>query len=187
MLPADVAQASQQYFERIHRAALILTGNPWDADDLTQETFLVLARQPQGFSGRSTLYTWLYGVLLNLERRERRRQGMRRRKLRVLWDGQPDGPCMAPAAEASLEVAEWKEGLWGQVAKLPDAQRQVLVLRFGGRLSYEEIAQTLACPIGTVKSRMFNGLAGLRELMDSRKQDWITIPAHPAEDLSHAL
>ena len=80
----------------------------------------MLAQQPQGFSGRSTLYTWLYGVLLNLERRERRRQGMRRRKLRVLWDGQPDGPCMAPAAEASLEVAEWKEGLWGQVAKLPD-------------------------------------------------------------------
>jgi RNA polymerase sigma-70 factor (ECF subfamily) len=73
------------------------------------------------------------------------------------------------------------------VAKLPDPQRQVLVLRFGQRLSYDEIAQVLACPLGTVKSRVFNGLAALRELMDRQQQDWITIPAHPAEDLNHAL
>ena len=187
MSPAEVDQASQQYFARIHRAALILTGNPWDADDLAQETFLVLARQSNGFAGRSTLYTWLYGVLLNLERRERRRHGMRRRKLRVLWDGRPDDPRAVPAAETSLEVAEWKQGLWAQVAKLPDPQRQVLVLRFGQRLSYDEIAQVLTCPLGTVKSRVFNGLAALRELMDRQQQDWITIPAHPAEDLNHAL
>lgn len=185
--PTDVAQASQQYFERIHRAALILTGNPWDADDLAQETFLVLARQPESFAGRSSLYTWLYGVLLNLVRRERRRHGVRRRKLRVLWDDQPAEPRSVPGADTSLEVAEWKDGLWGQVAKLPDIQRQVLVLRFAQRLSYEEIAQVLGCPIGTVKSRMFNGLAGLRELMDTRQQDWITIPARTAEDLNHAL
>jgi RNA polymerase sigma-70 factor (ECF subfamily) len=185
--PAEVHQASQQYFVRIHRAALILTGNPWDADDLAQETFLVLARQSNGFAGRSTLYTWLYGVLLNLERRERRRHGMRRRKLRVLWDDRPADPRTAPAADTSLEVAEWKQGLWGQVAKLPDPQRHALVLRFGQRLSYEEIAQALACPLGTAKSRIFNGLAALRELMDRQQQDWISIPAHPAEDLNHAL
>jgi RNA polymerase sigma-70 factor, ECF subfamily len=184
--PADVAQAAQQYFARIRRAALILTGNSWDADDLAQETFLVLARQPDRFSGKSTLYTWLYGVLLNLERRERRRHGVRRQKLRVLWNDRPGEPQSSPA-EASLEVAEWKEGLWGQVAKLPDAQRQVLVLRYAERLAYDEIAEVLVCPLGTVKSRVFNGLAGLRELLNQQEHDWNTIPASGIEDLNHAL
>jgi len=80
----DIPNASREHFARIRRAALVLTGNPWDADDLAQETFLVLAAQGDDFQGRSSLYTWLYGILLNLDRRERRRQGMRRRKLRVL-------------------------------------------------------------------------------------------------------
>src|SRR5687768_4140540 len=64
----DIEKAIEEYFPRIHRAALVLTGSPWDADDLAQETFLVLARQAAAFAGRSSLYTWLYGVLLNLER-----------------------------------------------------------------------------------------------------------------------
>src|SRR5207247_1221952 len=72
----DVHSASELYFARIHRAALVLTGNPWDADDLAQETFLILARRGHEFQGRSSLYTLLYGILLNLERRERRRAGM---------------------------------------------------------------------------------------------------------------
>src|SRR5262245_22204126 len=47
----DVRQATDEHFARIHRAALVLSGNPWDADDLAQETFLVLARQSSQFSG----------------------------------------------------------------------------------------------------------------------------------------
>ena len=147
---------------------------------------MVLARQPDSFAGKSTLYTWLYGVLLNLERRERRRNGLRRRKLRVLWDDRP-GEASAGTAQTSLEVTEWKEGLWGQVAKLPDSQRQVLVLRFAQRLSYDEIAQVVQCPLGTVKSRVFNGLGALRELLNRQQQNWHTIPARPAGDLNHAL
>ena len=85
----DIDQTTEEHFARIHRAALVLCGNPWDADDLAQETFLVLARQGGAFQGRSSIYTWLYGILLNLDRRERRRYGMRRRKLRVIWDSQP--------------------------------------------------------------------------------------------------
>ncbi len=183
----DVQQASELYFARIHRAALILTGNPWDADDLAQETFMVLARQSDRFAGRSSLYTWVYGILLNLERRERRRHGMRRRKLRVLWDRRPDDVPTTPAAEAPLEVAEWKQGLWGQVAKLPDGQRQALVLRFASRLSYEEIAEAMECPLGTVKSRLFHGLAALRESLGGQRDDLFATVAPRAEDVSHAL
>ncbi len=184
---ADVDQISRQYFSRIHRAALILTGNPWDADDLAQETFLVLARGADRFAGRSAVYTWLYGILLNLERRERRRLGARRRKLQVLWDLESEQGQCTPAAETSLEVAEWKRSLWAKVADLPDGQRQALVLRFSERLSYEEIAETMSCPLGTVKSRIFNGLALLREYLAAEHGDLSQIPAHPNEDVSRVI
>lgn len=165
MAAVDIASASEQHFARIHRAALVLSGNPWDADDLAQETFLVLARQSGSFQGRSSLYTWLYGILLNLERRERRRGGMHRRKLQVLWDNEPAQGAASPGADVPVEAAEWQRSLWCQVARLPDGQRQALVLRFSEHLQYEEIAEALNCPLGTVKSRIFNGLAALRGLL----------------------
>ncbi len=116
MPEVDLASASQEHFARIRRAALMLTGNPWDADDLAQETFLTFAAQREAFEGRSKLYTWLYGILLNLDRRERRRAGLRRGKLRVLWDTQSHAPPAAPAADERLEASEWRRGLWSQVA-----------------------------------------------------------------------
>lgn len=183
----QIDATAREHFTRIHRAALVLCGNPWDADDLAQETFLVLARQGESFQGRSSIYTWLYGILLNLDRRERRRYGMRRRKLRVLWDNQPAETGTTPGADAAAEVAEWKKSLWARVAKLPDGQRQALVLRFSESLRYEEIAEILACPLGTVKSRIFHGLAGLRRILDEEGEDARDLPAFPGEDLSHAV
>ncbi len=183
----DIEEATRQYFARIHRAALVLTGNPWDADDLAQETFLVLAAQGDRFQGRSSIYTWLYGVLLNLDRRQRRQHGMRRRKLQVLCDREPDSPRTVPAAETAIEVAEWKSSLWAHVAKLPDGQRQALVLRFSEGLRYEEIAESLECPLGTVKSRIFHGLLALRRMLDDKDETARQLPAHPDEDITRAI
>ena len=180
----DVAAVTQEYFDRIHRAAFMLSGNPWDADDLAQETFMVLSRQADRFEGRSSLYTWLYGILLNLDRRERRRKGTHRRKLSVLWEDGAGDEKSTPAAETSIEVSEWKRSLWAFVAKLGDGQRQALVLRFSQGLRYDEIADVLDCPLGTVKSRIFNGLAALREMIGPDQADLRFVPEHPAEDIT---
>ena len=187
MVDLDIQEVSREYFPRIHRAALVLTGNPWDADDLTQETFLVLARGPRKFEGRSSYYTWLYGILLNLERRRRRRSGMQRRKLRVLWDQPGAGDGAAPPAEAALEAAEWKKSLWSFVARLPEGQRQALVLRFSEHLQYDEIAVALAIPVGTAKSRVFNGLAALRTMLAKEHETTREAPLHCWEDIRNAL
>lgn len=187
MQPLDVEATTREYFPRIHRAALVLCGNPWDADDLAQETFLVLTRQGTDFQGRSTVYTWLYGILLNLDRRERRRCGLRRRKLHVLWDNEPKNERTTPGADAPVEVAEWKKSLWARVAHLPEGQRQCLVLRFSEGLRYEEIAEVLGCPLGTVKSRIFHGLAGLRRILELEGEEARELPAFPSEDISHAV
>ncbi|MCL6503136.1 MAG: RNA polymerase sigma factor [Pirellulales bacterium] len=162
--PEEVQQAADLYFARIHRAALILCGNPWDADDLAQETFLVLARDGSGFAGRSSLYTWLYGVLLNLERRMRRSRTNRQKALRLLSEQAAGQQGSAAGPEACLEAAEWRNSLWALVEQLPDPQRVALVLRFAAELKYEEIAEVVGCPVGTVKSRIHHGLLGLRAL-----------------------
>jgi RNA polymerase sigma-70 factor (ECF subfamily) len=183
----DVQQAAEQHFARIHRAALLLTGNPWDADDLAQECFLVLSNQGQRFQHRSSLYTWLYGVLLNLERRNRRRKSVWHRKLRLLFSNDSAQPATVPAAHARVEVEEWKRSLWGFVAQLPDGQRQTLVLRYSEQLSYQEIAEVLECPLGTVKSRIHHGLATLRSLMSQQGGDLRNVPRHANEVLPDAI
>jgi DNA-directed RNA polymerase specialized sigma24 family protein len=99
--PLDVEATTREYFPRIHRAALVMCGNPWDADDLAQETFLVLARQGGDFQGRSSVYTWLYGIMLNLERRERRRCGLKRRKLRKRVRGLAWRSCLTDSGSRS--------------------------------------------------------------------------------------
>jgi RNA polymerase sigma-70 factor (ECF subfamily) len=108
---------------------------------------------------------------------------MQRRKLSVLWDDGASGEQSAPAAETSIEVTEWKRSLWSYVSKLGDGQRQALVLRFSQALRYDEIAEILDCPLGTVKSRIFNGLAALREMIGSEHTELRVVPDHPAEDL----
>jgi len=189
----DLQTVIDQHFARIHRAALVMTGNPWDADDLAQETFLVLARQAadpqQGarFAGRSQLSTWLYGILLNLDRGLRRRLGTQRQKLRVLWDADHAAPRTTPAADLPSEVAEWKRSLWSFVDRLPEAQRHALTLRYSEQLAYDEIARVLECPLGTVKSRLFHGLESLRVLLEREGEDARSIPRFPHEDQSHAL
>jgi len=183
----DVDALTRQYYPRIHRAALVLSGNPWDADDLAQETFAVFASQSDRFEGRSSLYTWLYGILLNLDRRERRRHGVRRRKLQIVGDRQSQADQTIPAAETPVEVAEWKRSLWGFVDRLPEGQRQAIVLRFSEGLRYDEVADVLGCPVGTVKSRIFHGLRGLRELLKNDRGEVGQIPDFPSEDVNHAV
>jgi RNA polymerase sigma-70 factor (ECF subfamily) len=82
--------------------------------------------------------------------------------LRVLWSGDPQQTVASPAASVAAEAADWGRSLWSQVAKLPEGQREALVLRYSEHLAYDEIAEVLGCPLGTVKSRIFNGLATLR-------------------------
>ena len=187
MTKIDVQTIVKDNFSRIHRAALMLSGNPWDADDLAQETFLVFARQVDKFEGRSAVYTYLYGILLNLDRRERRRAGMHSRKLRVLWDNEPSQEKTAPRADLIIEVDEWKKSLWAWVDRLPDGQRQALVLRFSEGLKYEEISESMECPLGTVKSRIFHGLGSLREMLDEETDVKQRLTELINEDLNNVI
>ena len=148
-----------EHYPRIRRAALVLSsGNAWDADDLAQETMLQAARGWRNFSGKSQVHTWLYSIFLNQHRRRLRTAGRWWRTWTTWFERQPQ--C-DPSPQAALEADEWRQTLWSAVGELPEVQKQAVVLRWAEELSYDEIAQVLDCPIGTVKSRLHHALAAL--------------------------
>ena len=85
------------------------------------------------------------------------------------------------------EFPRWQtpEPIW--VNKLPDGQRHALTLRFSEELAYDEIAEVLECPLGTVKSRIHHGLLALRKLMSHQDDQLRELPLHSDEDLIHAI
>jgi RNA polymerase sigma-70 factor, ECF subfamily len=148
-----------EHYPRIRRAALMLSnGNAWDADDLAQETILQAARGWRSFTGASQVHTWLYSILLNQHRRRIRSAGRWWRS----WMGWFERrPLENGSPELQLEADEWRQTLWSAVAELPEPQKQAVILRYAEELTYEQIADVLQCPLGTVKSRLHHGLAAL--------------------------
>lgn len=148
-----------------------MTGSPWDADDLAQETFLRAGPASSRFAGRSGEYTWLYAILLNGYRRWRRKRQWKQR-LGVVWLRCGKSAFGEPA-DRQAGVREWRESLWRHVAELPPRHSDVLLLRYAEGLSIDEVAAVLACPVGTVKSRAHHALAALRQRLGGSGEQWL--------------
>lgn len=147
----------RRHEQRIYNLSLRMLGRPEDARDATQETFLAALRKLPSFRGDSSLGTWLHRVGMNacydiLRRRKRRAE-----------EGMPENPIAAPGdfAESSAEALDVQRAL----ARVPEEFRAVLVLHDVQDLPYEEIAQVLGVPIGTVKSRLHRGRVGLARIL----------------------
>lgn len=135
----------------VMRLAQRFTGSPEDALDVLQETFAYFFGKFPGFMLTARLTTFLYPVVKNLSIAHRRKR-MR------LGEPLPPDPVAAPA--------EWAADPRGELAtvlgKLPEGQREVLLMRFVDDMSLLEIGQALGIPEGTVKSRLHNAIAALR-------------------------
>lgn len=163
----DLETLAERY-PRIYRAALVMTGNTADAEDLAQETLLQAMGSLRRFSGASRLDTWLYSILLNQRRRQLRTRRRRKRRWRA-WLAMGRRRTHQDRADGRTQLERWRESLWSRVAELPELQRHAIVLRYSEDLSYQQIAQVLDCPIGTVKSRLHYGLSALkRKLQDDQ-------------------
>jgi RNA polymerase sigma-70 factor (ECF subfamily) len=126
------------------------TGDPDQALDVLQETFLYLLGKFPGFRLTSRLTTFLYPAVKNLSIAARRKTG------RFAAGQQPLDALPTPATPATPNE------LTTVVANLPQGQQEVVLMRFVDGLSLEEIATALSIPLGTVKSRLHNALAALR-------------------------
>jgi RNA polymerase sigma-70 factor (ECF subfamily) len=135
------------------RLAHRFTGDADDALDVLQETFAYFHRKFPGFRLTARLSTFFYPVVRNISLAIRRKRG------RFLGDA--DASDVLPSISSSCPS---EPGDLAQVlARLPVAQREVLLMRFVDGMSLDEIGVSLSIPLGTVKSRLHNALAALRE------------------------
>ena len=141
-----------QHEKKIYNLCFSTMGNAEDAADMAQETLLKAWRALDRFDGRSSLGTWLYRIAMNTcldeLRRRRNRQTVSIQALNEKgWEPEDGAGDMA---ERSAQGQQLRQAL----ALLPEDYRAVLVLRDVQGFTYEEIAQILHCPVGTVRSRL---------------------------------
>lgn len=161
-------------FVRWHMEAASLRSD--EVEEITQEVFFQLYRSLAAYRGRSSFRTWLYGLAHNVCRHQRRRRSSRRRFERSQGVLGPDAwteiPDLAPGALDRMESGELRRRVHRRVSELAPIYREVLVLRDWEDLSYAEIAEVLAIPVGTVRSRLFQARARLASaLVDDRAED----------------
>lgn len=145
-----------KYQRRIERLLSRSVADPADVADLCQDTFLAAYRALPDFRGDSAFYTWIYRIAINAAQRHRARQ----RPVESLDDGEGTfgterSPSDDATPEAVLATRQLAQGLDEAVAALADDQRRALLLREVDGLSYDEIADLMDCPPGTVRSRIF--------------------------------
>ena len=148
---------------RLLRTAYLLTGDRAEAEDLLQATLMRVARHWRAAERAADPYATR--VLINLSRDRARRTG--RRVLEAPLD--EASQTLARQEDVGDHVAR-RELVIAALARLPDRQREVLVLRFYGDLSVEQTAAVTGASPGTVKSHTSRGLARMRELLSDSHQ-----------------
>jgi RNA polymerase sigma-70 factor (ECF subfamily) len=168
----------EKYQRRISRLLARMIANTADIDDVVQEAFIKAYRALPGFRGESAFYTWLYRIAINTAKNHFAAQGRR-----VTADGSldVDSPESLDDAvqlsdgstpEAVVQSRQLGEALNRAIESLPEDLRSAIVLRELEGLSYDEIAEAMNCPVGTVRSRIFRAREAiaeqLRPMLDSR-------------------
>ncbi len=153
-----------QYQERVHRVAWRILRDDESAEDAAQEAFIKVYRHIGRFEGRSSLYTWIYRITVNIALNKLKRD--RFRQMLPLGDiARPERrPEFDPARMA--QSSEITERITQAVATLPEKQRAVFTLKFYEGLSHNEIADIVGCSEGTSKANYFHAVRKLRRLLE---------------------
>lgn len=155
----------RRYQDRLYPTLLRLTGRAEDASDLLQDAFLRAYERLDRFGGESSFYTWIYRIAVNLALSDRRRRKVAGRSPLPLSE---DGPEPADDPSQSdptlpLERAEREGLIQAALDGLHPDHRAVVVMNHLDGLRYEEIAEMLQIPVGTVRSRLHRAREILRD------------------------
>jgi RNA polymerase sigma-70 factor, ECF subfamily len=171
------------YHRRAFAVALGVVKNPEDALDVVQEAFVKVHKHIDGFQGTASFYTWLYRIVMNLSIDHVRRS---KKSKQVDYD---DGVARDDASAAAGPWPSFESPnprrtvLRGELAgaieraleTLPEYHRAVIVLREVEGLSYEEMAEVLEVPKGTIMSRLFHARRKMQEALKGYLGDDLTI------------
>ncbi len=168
-----------KYQNRIYNVILKMCGNPDDAAELTQETFVKVIESIDKFKGRSSFYTWLFRIAVNLtlnhcQRNARtatrsldaqdmlEQDGQAQQLLKdLLSDDRAADPAVLAQSRELCELAK------RSLLQLEEPQRAVVVLRDIEGMDYAQIADVLNIELGTVRSRLSRARGNLRDILES--------------------
>ena len=177
-----VQQGDKKAFDMLvlkyqHRVVKLVSRYVYDAheaQDVTQETFIKAYRALPGFRGDSAFYTWIYRIAINTAKNYLIAQGRRMpvNDIDAQEAEQYGGESALKEYATPEHVAlkdEIEQTVFAAIEELPEELRTAITLRELNGMSYEEIAEAMDCPIGTVRSRIFRA----REAIDKRLQPLI--------------
>jgi RNA polymerase sigma-70 factor, ECF subfamily len=156
-----------RYQARLFNAALRLVQSSDDAADVVQDAFLNAFQSLHTFKGDAEFFTWLYRIAFNTAISLRRKKRPAISLEANAGDGglDPDDPSEFVKPGAALERTEDERQLADAIARLSPEHREVLLLKDIDGLKYEDIAELLRVPIGTIRSRLHRARLELRELL----------------------
>jgi RNA polymerase sigma-70 factor (ECF subfamily) len=158
-----------KYQQRLMKVLSRYVRDPSEVQDLAQEAFIKAYRALPNFRGDSAFYTWLYRIAINTAKNFMVAQGRRPPNADIdateaeTYDGESALKDYASPERETLRD-EIKETVFKAIDELPDDLKTAITLRELEGMSYEEIAEAMDCPIGTVRSRIFRA----REAIDHR-------------------
>ena len=155
--PQDFVVLVERYQRVLYNLALRMLGDPEDARDATQTAFLRVWESLARFDPRHRFFSWIYRITTN----ECLNQIQRRRRLEPLHPGL----ASADDPTAGLRTRETSDRVQQALLRLTPEHREVVILRHFMELSYGEIAETLALPEKTVKSRLYEARQRLCEIL----------------------
>jgi RNA polymerase sigma-70 factor (ECF subfamily) len=156
-----------RYQARLYNAVIRVVDNPEDAADVVQDAFLNAYQSLHSFKGDAEFFTWLYRIAFNtaisLKRKKRATVSLDASGPEGGID--PDDPSEYIKPGAALQRSEEEAQLQEAMNRLSHEHREVLVLKDIEGLKYEEIAEILGVPIGTIRSRLHRARLELRDLL----------------------
>ena len=168
---AAFGELVRRYQDRLFNCVYRLVDNAEDAQDVVQEAFLHAYQSLRSFKGDAQFFTWLYRIAFNTAISHKRKQRSIRR-----MDAGRNGEGAAEPLDASefsqpghsLERSEEERRIQQALNRLSAEHRAVLILKDMDGQKYEDIAEALGVPIGTIRSRLHRARLELRELLEAQ-------------------
>jgi len=165
----------QRHQARAYQYAFRLTRDQDLAADVVGEAFVRVYKGMASFKGQSAFTTWMYRILTNCYLDMRKKASSRPAVSLEETLQTADGNVLRqfesedPSPHDEAERSERERSIQGAVAELPEYQKAMVLMFHVEMLSYEDIAEVLQLPIGTVKSRLHRARTGLREALEGEK------------------
>jgi RNA polymerase sigma-70 factor (ECF subfamily) len=155
----------QRHKEKVRNIIYLTLGASDSVDDIAQEVFITIYRNLNQFKFQSQFTTWLYRITVN-----KCKDHIRKMKIRKIFSPIKDTEREI-GYDISFEDTNTAELVREAITKLPDKLRIPLLLKDIEGFSYQEIADTVQCEIGTVKSRIFRAREGLKNILKPYEQE----------------